>query len=144
MFSWFKKRKAMDDDTIELFIESISQMLIIQLTVVTNRSLKNKYGSLSREALGYVFGFIDGAMQVHGHGSCEDHLRALILIRVINIVFPNDSKECMRFLDGEPDSDREFVFGAMTGGQQYIEFSKPERNGDVPMGLARFLLKQQA
>jgi len=63
-----------------------------------------------------------------------------ITFHVIRRLWPDHVNKCMDFLAKNLQSDPLMNAGMMHGGQQYLDYSKPEASG-APMGLARFMIE---
>lgn len=136
----FKKKKTFDEIKQAQFIDAISTMLEVQKMLVTDRSIEDSDGCLNRKAIGYVYGFIDGALRSIGQDMSDVSIGVPITFHVLNRLFPGRGDDYVRFLLDHMGKDKMVTLGAMTGGQQYIEFSKPGNKGS-PMGFARYMLE---
>ena len=140
MFGLFKKKRSFDDTQKAKFVRAISDMLEIQKMVVSKCSIEDGEGCLNRKAIGYVYGFIDAALQSIGHDMSDISIGIPITYQVLDSLFPGRANEYTQFLMDHMGEDPEVTLGAQTGGQQYIEFTKPGTQG-APMGFARFMLE---
>jgi len=136
----FGRKKSFDDDKKDEFVKGIASMLEIQLVVVPNRrSLNDTKGRINRRAIGYVYGFVDCALRSTGQDMSDAAVGVPIMFQVLRHLFPGHERAYTDFLIKQ-SQDPEVIHGMMNGGQQYADFSKPNRKG-APMGLARFLLE---
>jgi hypothetical protein len=135
----FGKKKTFDDDKKSKFAKAISDMLAIQMVVATGRSIEGTKGRINRKAIGYIYGFIDSALQSIGQNMGDVSVGVPITCQVLRHLFPGREPTYTGFLI-DHRQDEVVVLGMMAGGQQYAEFNKPGAKG-APMGLARFILE---
>lgn len=134
-------RKDRFDDAAKLqFATAIAEMLEMQMMVAAGKSIRDDQGHLKRKALGYVYGYIDAALRVKGHDMADMSIGVPITFQVIRRLWPDHVNECMDFLAKNLTTDALLNVGMMHGGQQFLDYSKPEASG-VPMGLARFMIE---
>lgn len=112
-------------------------MLAGQMVLVRG-SIKNSSGRINRKAIGYIYGFIDCALQTIGQDMSDASIGVPITYQVLRGLFPGDEGTFISFLSNNL-GDREVLTGMMEGGQQYADFARPEKQV-VPMGLAKILL----
>jgi hypothetical protein len=73
----------------------------------------------------------------------DTDLGVRITFHVFRKLFPEqDPTKYVEFLMRNLN-DEMVALGMMAGGQQYLDFQKPQREGDVAMGLARFILEDK-
>jgi len=134
-----------DDQKSEL-AESLSVMLAVQMVVPANPVRVTKIeitkGHINRKAIGYIYGFIDSALQYRGEDITNPSIGLPIVYHVLRNLFPGHEQEYTDFLMAHMD-DEIVVLGMMEGGQQYNEFIRQsDPNAKAwPMGLARFILE---
>jgi hypothetical protein len=122
------------------FVEAISMMLKVQQVAATGYVIEDLSGNINRKAMGYIYGFIDGALQTIGQDMRDISIGVPITRQVLECLFPGKADSYMNFLASHIGTDAELIEGVMNGGKQYIDFNKPNAKG-APMGLARYLLK---
>lgn len=139
-----KKTKSLDDGQRQKIAEAIAGLLEVQLTVVgERRSIEDGAGTLNRQAIGYIRGYTACVLRSRGFDDSDPSISVPILFQVLKRLFPGREVAYMKFLVDHLN-DEMVILGDTTGGQQFAEFMKPERQGDVPMGLARFILEGTA
>jgi len=120
-------------------------MLRVQTVVPANPVRVTKIeitkGHINRKAIGYIYGFIDSALQYRGEDITNPSIGLPIIYHVLRKLFPGHEHEYTDFLMAHMD-DEIVVLGMMEGGQEYSEFiHQSDPNGKAwPMGLARFIL----
>ena len=141
LFEFFKKRSEFDDQKKEVFVDAVSTMLELQLVAVGNRSIEDGAGNPNRNAMGYVYGFIDAALRTIGQDMGNKSVGMPITFQVLRRVFPGCEELYLQYLTERMGTDEQVMIGAMTGGQQYIDYVKGKLA--APMGLARYILDSQ-
>ena len=134
----FGRKNKFDDAAKEKFASLIAELHALQLIVATDLSIEDEQGHLKRKSLGYVYGFVDAGLRVKGHDMADLSIGVPILFHVLRKLWPNHAKKCLDFVVKNGASDALMMVGVMHGGQQYLDFQKPDAAG-VPMGLARFM-----
>jgi len=140
MFGHFKNKETFDDAKKAKFIDAISDILEMQRIPATNCSIEDSEGRLNRKAIGYIYGFIDAALRSIGQDISYVSIGVPIKYHVLNRLFPGRGKDYIEFLFENIGKDEVVTLGAMTGGQQWIEKTKPE-NKEVPMKFGIFLME---
>jgi hypothetical protein len=139
----FEKRKPdFGDDEKSQFIEAIVGVLEVQLILVRSRSLVSDKGVVNRKAVGYIYGFIDAALNRIGQDIKDKSVSVPIVYQVIRNLFPCEEEKCTQFLIDNVGQDDTVLLGVMCGGQQYTDFMHPDKK-TPPMGLSRYLLQEQ-
>ena len=64
-----------------------------------------------------------------------------ITFQVLKNLFPGREERYTQYLANNMGVDEVVTLGALTGGQQYIDFVK--KKIEAPMGLARYILEKQ-
>jgi len=141
MFGIFGRRNAFDDRKKQKFVDAVSGMLRVQLTVAGGCSIEDEKGSLNQKALCYIYGFIDGALRTIGQDMSDTSVGIPITFQVLKNLFPGREERYTQYLANNIGVDEVVTLGAMTGGQQYIDFVK--KKIEAPMGLARYILEKQ-
>jgi len=128
--------------------ERLSVMLSVQMVVPANSIRVTKIeitkGHINRKAIGYIYGFIDCALQCRGEDVTNPSIGLPIIYHVLRKLFPGHEQEYMDFLMAHMD-DKVVALGMMDGGQEYNEFIRQSdpNTRTLPMGLARFILDGQ-
>jgi hypothetical protein len=118
-------------------------MLKVQQVAATGYVIEDFSGNINRKAMGYIYGFIDGALQTIGQDMRDISIGIPITREVLERLFPGKADGYMSFLADHIGTDAELIEGVMSGGRQYIDFNKPNAKG-APMDLARYLLTGSA
>jgi hypothetical protein len=137
MFGFLKKRQPFDDQRRQKFVGVISSMLEVQMVAAGGRSFEEA-GVINPDALGYIYGFIDAGLQTVGQDMSDASVGVPITFQVLASLSPGHEERYLNYLTTHMGTDKRVMAAAMTGGQQYIDFS----NGRLaaPMGLARYLV----
>ena len=98
-----------------------------------------KKGRVNRKAIGYLYGFVDSAIQCGGENIADVHVGAPIMYHVLRALFPGHEREYMEFLMLN-ENDKLVMLGKLEGGQQYIDFLPKPGVKRAPMGFARFIV----
>ncbi|MGO9686545.1 MAG: hypothetical protein ACLPTZ_28885 [Beijerinckiaceae bacterium] len=136
----FGRKDRFDDAAKIQFATAVAEMLEMQMIVAAGKSIEDDQGHLKRKAIGYVYGYIDAALRVRGQEMADMSIGVPITFQVIRRLWPDHVNECMDFLAKNLTTDALLNVGMMHGGQQYLDYSKPEISG-VAMGLARFMIE---
>ena len=140
MSSLSEETGAFDDAKKSQFVEAISTLLQAQLAVLGSERLERALENLQPEALGYVYGFTDGALQTINQDMADASIGVPITFQVLRRVFPGRQDSYLRVLVERMGKDPAVTAGAAIGGQQYIDFQLGKLA--APMGLARILLER--
>ena len=95
-----------------------------------------KKGEINRKAIGYIYGFIDCALQHRQENITNIDVGLPILYHVFRKVFPGHEQTYIDFLMAQME-DEVTVLGMLAGGQEYSEFL---REGKPPFGLSTLIL----
>jgi hypothetical protein len=136
----FKRRKRFDDAAKMEFATNLAEMLKLQLLVTGKATIEDQWGRPKRKAIGYVYGFVDAALRTVGQDMADMEIGVPVTFQVIRRLWPDRAIEYMDFLAKNVRTDALINIGLMQGGQQYLDYRKPDRPG-VPMGLARFIIE---
>lgn len=138
MFSIFRRRKAFDNRKKQVFVDAISDMLRVQLAITGGSSIEDAKGNINRKAIGYIYGFIDGALRTIGQNMADESVGVPITFHVLKNLFPGREERYTQYLINHMGTDETVTLGAMTGGQEYLDFAK--KKIAAPMGLARYIM----
>lgn len=121
--------------------DRLALLLSLQLVFSPGRSvevskIETQEGVINRKAIGYIYGFIDCALQCRGEEVTNLELGLPILYHVMHKLFPGNEQAYIDFLMTNMD-DEVTVLGMMVGGQEYHEFL---HEGRAPLGLSRLVL----
>jgi hypothetical protein len=141
MFSLFKNRTSFNDEKKAEFIEAIAFMLEVQLATVGNAPIESPSGSIKPKAIGYVYGFIDAALRTIGQDMSDNSVGVPVTFQVLRHLFPGCEEKYSRYLADHMGTDKFVTLGALTGGQQYLDFNAKKLS--APMGLARYLVEEE-
>lgn len=141
MFGIFGKRNAFDDRKKQNFVDAISYMLRVQIAVACGCSVEDTNGNINEKALGYIHGFIDGALRTIGQNMSDKAVGVPITFHVLKNLFPGREEKYTQYLINNMGVDEMVTLGAMTGGQEYIDFER--KKIEAPMGLAGYILDKQ-
>jgi hypothetical protein len=133
-------KKKFDDAEKSIFADRIALILSVQLVTVPRRAeeitqIEISEGQINRKAIGYIYGFVDCALQHRGMDITDISVGIPILFHVMRKLFPGHEQAYISFLMHDMD-DETTVLGMMTGGQEYSEFL---RENGTPFGLGRFI-----
>src|ERR1035438_2467608 len=98
LHTMFGKKKTFDDDKKSKFAKAISDMLAIQMVVATGRSVESAKGRPNRKAIGYIYGFIDCALQSIGQDMGDVSVGVPITYQVLRHLFPGHEQAYATFL----------------------------------------------
>ena len=125
---------------------AIAKMLSIQMMLAPTgpcevTKIKIRKGEINRKAIGYIYGFVDGALQRNGADIADVHVGPSVPYHVLGLLFPCQERTYMKFLM-DHENDEQVMLGKMTGGQQFFDYNRhgAER---TPMGFARFITEDQ-
>ena len=107
---------------------------------VSGPRIESANGQFNRKALGYVYGFVDAALQYRGMDMGDVTVGVLFLYMVLNRLFENNNlaRAYTNFLIDNVGKDATVMLGVMHGGHQYVDW----RNGKMqPMGFGRFIIE---
>ncbi len=131
----------MDDKAKWELAERIAALLKAQILAFPDLRIVTPDGMVKSKAVGYVYGFTDAVLQTGNLEMRDIELSGPILYHVFRMLFPSD--DALRSMNFLVDNlrDEAVVFGMHHGGQQYLDYRKPDAKGG-PMGLARFMLEE--
>lgn len=147
-----KKDKASserNEDPRTIVAKALADLLGVQMALAPVGEfevsrIEVKRGHINRKAIGYIYGFIDGALQCRGEDIANGDLGPPILYSVLQTLFPGHERAYMAFLM-EHEDDELVMIGKMAGGQQFFEFHKQQERGGTfaPMGFSRFIVGRE-
>lgn len=133
--------KPFTDDEKITFADAFTGRLELQKIAALelfNASMDDEHGNPKRKALGYIYGWIDAALDHYGHDMSDMEIGVPVLYRVLYNLFPQRAIAYMNVLIDAHKTDPVMRVGIMHGGQQFLDYSRPNHVGG-PMGLARFM-----
>ena len=86
--NFFRRREAFDDRKKQVFVDAISDMLRVQLTVTGGSSIEDTKGNINRKAIGYIYGFIDGALRTVGQNMGDESVGIPLTFHILKNLFP--------------------------------------------------------
>jgi hypothetical protein len=119
--------------------DRLAPLLSIQMlgptigTAVTK--IEKSAGCINRKAIGYIYGFIDCALQCRGEDISNLDVGLPIVFHAMRKLFPGHEQAYIDFLMSHME-DEVTVLGMMAGGQEYQEFLHDKR---ASWGLAKIL-----
>jgi hypothetical protein len=133
-------------DLIAKTITNVVDLLEIQRAMSGRHSIDDGTGRINRKALGYLFGFIDGALKVQtGLELSDEALGRPILAEIISRVFPGEEDRCIEFIMEYLGIDAILTEAALAGDREYINhvnaLIRGERPKGSPMGFALALVE---
>ena len=140
MFGLFRKKTCPNDATKMQLEGTITSLLALQLLILPNPQIEDASGNINRKALGYIYGHIDAFLRTRGYDMADSDLSVPLTFHVLRKLFPTGNPT--RYMDFliHNLTDEMVTLGCMEGGQQYLDYRKPNTGGS-PMGLARFILE---
>src|SRR5260370_20831094 len=102
-----RKRRAAapepSDDQKSAMATAIAKRLAIQMALAPTgpcevSKIELKKGHVNRKAIGYIYGFIDGALQCNGGDIADVTVGPPILYHVLRSLFPGHERGYMEFL----------------------------------------------
>jgi hypothetical protein len=151
MFGFSKKatetKSKFTDAQKSALAGGLAKMLLIQMTCapvdpIEVTKIEVKKGHINRKAIGYIYGFIDSAIQCYGEDIADVRVGPPILYHVLRALFSGHEREYMEFLMNHED-DQLVMLGKLEGGQQYIDFLPKPGVKRAPMGFARFIVEDR-
>lgn len=118
----------------------LALLILVQLVFSVNSGVTKveaEKGKFNRKALGYIYGFIDCALQYRQQDITNIDVGLPILYHVFRKLFPGHEQTYIDFLMTHME-DEVTVLGMLAGGQEYSEFLK---EGKPPLGLSTFILE---
>ncbi len=133
-------KNSFDNAAMSDVADGLSIVLLVQLAVagigsVEATKIEIKTGCINRKAIGYIYGFIDCALQCRGEDITNLDVGLPIVFHVMRKLFPGHEQTYIDFLMFHME-DEVVVLGMMSGGQEYNEFLHHSR---PPFGLAKFI-----
>ncbi|HEY4050119.1 MAG TPA: hypothetical protein VGM27_24925 [Acidobacteriaceae bacterium] len=147
MFGFGKRKSKLDDHQKIKLADGLADMLAMQMVFAKVdqpgvTKIEAKRGHINQKAIGYIYGFIDCALQSRREDTSDVSVSVPIVYYVMHRLFPGQEETYTDYLLGHAN-DEMVVLGMMKGGQQYSQFiARPGHKG-VPMGLASFILDEQ-
>jgi hypothetical protein len=143
MFGIFKKKSRVDDDVKAKLEYAITTLLSIQLLILPDPSIEYSNGNINRKALGYIYGYVDAFLRLRGYDMADADIGVPITFHVLRKLFPaHNATKYVEFLMNNLQ-DEIVTLGCMHGGQQCLDYSKPNSKG-APMGLFSSILEGTA
>lgn len=101
-------------------------------------TIEKSAGHINRKAIGYIYGFIDCALQCRGENVTDLDVGLPILYHTMRKLFPGREQTYIDFLMSHMEDDA-MVLGMLAGGQEYQDFLRDAR---TPFGLFRFISQE--
>jgi hypothetical protein len=139
----FRRKSKFDDAKQMDFATHVAGMLELQLVMAGDVSMDNEDGHPKREAIGYVYGFIDAALRRIGQDMADSSISVPVTFYVSRKLWPDRATEYLDFIVQSVSKDDLMMVGVMHGGQQFVDYTKTDDASWCPMGLARFVLKSE-
>jgi hypothetical protein len=140
-----KTRLPSDDETKAEIANTIADLLRLQLMLLPPEydGIDDDRGIIFRKSIGSVYGYIDSILTTMGYDMGDNDVGIPITFHVLRKLFPNGRAErYVEFLMYNMN-DEKVVLGMMHGGQQWLDYGRPESKG-VAMGLFQFILEDRA
>lgn len=142
MFNPFRKKPKFDDAAKQVLADALAGLLEIQRACAGGRNIECQNGQINRKAIGYIYGFVDASLTLIGQDAANAAISVPIIWQVFHRLSPGKEEKYVEFLAEYMGRDEVVTLGAMTGGQQYIDFvAKKRQDGGVAMGFARYLIE---
>jgi hypothetical protein len=140
-------KATFSDDQTSALAQRLSALLAVQMVFSPANSgevtkIEITKGRINRKAIGYIYGFIDCALQRRGEDIANLSVGLPIVYHVLRELFPGHEQAYTDFLMTHMN-DEIVVLGMMAGGQQYNDYIHRSDAKGAPMGLARFILEGQ-
>lgn len=135
----FRKKKSFDDAAKAQFVDAVAGMLELQKALAGSSAMNREDGNPKPKAIGYVYGFVDAALRTIGQDMADSSVGVPVTFQILRRLWPEDAYDYMDFLVDSIGQNDLVMFGVMHGGQQFLDYAKPGREG-APMGLARFMI----
>jgi hypothetical protein len=133
------RRRGLSPEVKATLIHGASAMLLTQTVVPT--PIEDEKGNINRQALGYIFGFVEAAILHLGGDTHDAFVGAPIVLEILKRMYPGHERRYLDFIVLNLETDQAMYDGARYGGQQfqdYVVHNHP--SGGHAMGLARCLL----
>jgi hypothetical protein len=111
-------------------------VLGISFEVSGGRGIEDEAGNINQKALGYIYGFVDAALQNRGL-SIDHEYGYATLVGILNKYWPGKGGDYLLHL-AEHMKEPEIIGGIAYGGQDYVDWMKQKQQ--TPMGLGKSLL----
>jgi hypothetical protein len=121
-----KKTRHFDDAAKSEFATNLAEMLKLQIMMAGKSTIDDETGRPKRKALGYVYGYVDAALRTIGQDMADMSVGVPITFQVIRKLWPDRATEYMDFLAKNLRTDQLLNVGIVHGGQQYLDYRKPE------------------
>jgi hypothetical protein len=143
MFGLFRKKSRLDDEIKAKLEYAITTFLSLQLLILPEPAIEDALGNINRKAIGYIYGYIDAFLRLRGYDMADTDIGIPITFHVLRKLFPTrNPTKYVEFLMNNLQ-DEMVTLGSMHGGQQCLDYNKPNTNG-APMGLFSFILEGKA
>lgn len=125
--------------------DRLALLLSIQMSSATTEldhatPIERNRGYINRKAIGYIYGFIDCALQCRGENVTDLDVGLPILYHTIRELFPGHEQRYIDFLMSHMEDDVT-VLGMLAGGQEYQDYLRDAR---MPFGLFRFISQDRS
>ena len=131
----FRRKEAKRREAYIHIYNMTSHVIGAQFTISGGRSIEDSSGNYNKRALGYIYGFIDAALQ--SRGLTIDHEYGIAaLVGIYNQLWPGKGSDyCKYVIDNIPEA--ELVGGIAYGGQEFCDWQNDNR---PPGGLLMSLI----
>lgn len=123
--------------------DQLALILSVQMSILGMRAdgvtkIENSIGRINRKAIGYIYGFIDCALQHRGEDITDLDVGLPVLYHSIRKLFPGHEQSYIDFLMSHME-DEITVLGMLAGGQEYLDLIINDR---APFGLFKFIVQE--
>ncbi len=142
-----EKKTPLSDAEKQATADWLAKMLAIQMALVPPSNVEvteveTRRGEINGKALGYLYGFVDAALQSMGQDIADVPVGIPVLYHVLRQLFPGHEGAYMEFFASH-DRDKSVTLGMMEGGQQFIDYVANPHPPGHPMGFARSISEGQ-
>jgi len=138
LFRLFKKKPKYGSESRVKLVESVAKMLEMQRTVSGNKPIVNSAGRPNRKAMGYIYGFVDAALDSIGQDISDISIGMPTVFGVFCYLYPGKELEYTDYLLDHVGKDETVMTGVASGGQQYTDLISGRKSSPMQFGL--FLL----
>jgi hypothetical protein len=134
-----------DDATMSELATMISDLLSVQIMILPSARIEDEQRNIFPKSIGYVYGYTDAFLTGTGYNMSDLEVGPPITFHVFRKLFDAGAYDAQRYIDFLMNhmQDQTVALGMIVGGQQFIDYTIKKHEG-APMGLARFVLEEQA
>lgn len=131
----FRRKEAKHREAYTHIYNMALHVIGAQFTISGGRAIEDVNGNLNKKALGYIYGFVDAALQSRAL-TIDNEYGSSVLVGIYNQLWPGEGGNYYKYvIDHIPEA--ELIGGIAYGGQEFCDW---QNDNHPPGGLLMSLI----